>query len=69
MGSDNLFVRRSLERVKRKENVIIQKSSQWLIVCEGTKTEPFYFEKAIEEVNRMIPDDYKGVFVRGEAQA
>jgi len=35
MGSDNLFVRRKAERQKRKENTEKQRSSNWLIVCEG----------------------------------
>lgn len=47
MGSDNLHIRRSVERKSRKENILKQRSSNWLIVCEGTKTEPNYFEKAI----------------------
>lgn len=59
MGSDNLYIRRSAERRKRKENVEKQKSSNWLIVCEGKKTEPNYFEKAIEEINKSIEDKYK----------
>ncbi len=59
MGSDNLHIRRTQERKKRKENTIRQKSSTWLIVCEGTKTEPSYFEKAVEEINKKIDDEYK----------
>lgn len=59
MGSDNLHMRRTAERKKRQENIRKQKSSNWLIVCEGTKTEPNYFQKAIEEVNKVIDDDYK----------
>ena len=59
MGSDNLYIRRTQERKKRTENTIKQKSSTWLIVCEGTKTEPNYFEKAVEEINKKIDDEYK----------
>ena len=59
MGSDNLFVRRKNERQKRKENIAKQKSSNWLIVCEGTKTEPNYFIEAINEINKNIEDEYK----------
>ena len=40
MGSDNLFKKRREERKKRVENIKKQKSSNWLIVCEGTETEP-----------------------------
>ena len=59
MGSDNLFVRRKNERKKRKENISKQKSSNWLIVCEGTKTEPNYFIEAVNEINKNIEDKYK----------
>ena len=45
MGSDNLFKKRRVERNKRKENIRKQKSSNWLIVCEGKETEPNYFEE------------------------
>ncbi len=59
MGSDNLHSRRINERKKRKVNTIKQKSSNWLVVCEGEKTEPNYFEKAVEEINKIIDDEYK----------
>lgn len=59
MGSDNLHIRRAAERKRRRENIIKQKSSNWLVVCEGTKTEPNYFEKAVDEINKGIDDEYK----------
>lgn len=59
MGSDNLHIRRSAERKSRKENILKQRSSNWLIVCEGTKTEPNYFEKAIQDINTNIEDKYR----------
>ncbi len=59
MGSDNLFHRRKNERQQRKENVKKQKSSNWLIVCEGLQTEPNYFQGAIEEFNGKIEEMYK----------
>ena len=59
MGSDNLFAKRREERKKRKENIQKQKSSNWLIVCEGTQTEPNYFKEAIDEINKNIDDKYK----------
>lgn len=59
MGSEDRFKRRNAERQKRKENVEKQKSSNWLIVCEGEKTEPNYFNKAIDCFNEHIDDDYK----------
>ncbi len=48
MGSDNLHIRRAAERKRRRKNIIKQKSSNWLVICEGTKTEPNYFEKAVD---------------------
>lgn len=59
MGSDNLFNRHREERKKRKESVIKQRSSNWLIVCEGVKTEPNYFKGAIDAINKGIGDKYK----------
>ncbi len=59
MGSDNLFKRRQEERKKRKENIKRQKSSKWLIVCEGKKTEPNYFKEAVDVINEEIDYKYK----------
>lgn len=59
MGSDNLFVKRREERKNRKENVEKQKSSNWLIVCEGKETEPNYFLGAVNAINENIEDKYK----------
>lgn len=59
MGSDNLFNKRRKERSKRKENVKKLKSSNWLIVCEGTKTEPNYFKSAVAAINeKMVKSSY-----------
>lgn len=54
MGSDNLFCKHREERKKRKENIINQKSNNWLIVCEGKETEPNYFKSAIENINKFL---------------
>lgn len=51
--------KRRAERNKRKENIRKQKSSNWLIVCEGKETEPNYFEGAVAAINELIEDDYK----------
>lgn len=59
MGSDNLFNKRREERKKRKENIEKQKSSNWLIVCEGEQTEPNYFKGAVDAINEGIEDKYK----------
>ena len=59
MGSDNLFSKRREERKKRKENIQKQKSNKWLIICEGTKTEPNYFQEVIKDINKNLTDEYK----------
>lgn len=59
MGSDDLFNKRRKERRKRNENIKIQRSSNWLVVCEGTKTEVNYFRGAISSINEGIDDKYK----------
>ena len=51
--------KRRVERQKRKENVIKQRSSHWLVVCEGAKTEPNYFKGAVMAINQGIEDKYK----------
>mgnify|MGYP003571294647 CR=1 FL=1 len=52
-------MRHEKERSKRSENTKTLKSSKWLIVCEGTKTEPNYFKQAIDEINKTIDNKYK----------
>lgn len=59
MGSDGIFTKHRLERKTRKESIIYQKPSKWLVVCEGIKTEPDYFSGAIEEINKNLPNEYK----------
>ena len=59
MGSDNFFCKHREERKKRKENVLKQRSSNWLVVCEGTQTEPNYFKGAVRTINKGIEDNYK----------
>ncbi len=59
MGTDSLFNKRRIERKNRSENIRKLKSSNWLIICEGTKTETNYFNEAINSINKNIDDDYK----------
>lgn len=44
MGSDDLFKKRKGVKKKRKENIRKRAPYRYLIVCEGKKTEPNYFE-------------------------
>ena len=57
--SDKLFKRRQQERETRKEKIIKQKPNNWLVVCEGEKTEPNYFKAAVDEINKNIENEYK----------
>ena len=59
MGSNDLFNKRREERRKRKENIEKQRSSNWLVVCEGEQTEPNYFRGAVDAINEGIDDKYK----------
>ncbi|MBZ4647442.1 MAG: RloB protein, partial [Clostridia bacterium] len=44
MGSDDLFKKRKGAKKKRKESIRERAPYRYLIVCEGGKTEPNYFE-------------------------
>lgn len=59
MGKEEIFKRRQQERKARKENILKQKPNNWLVVCEGEKTEPNYFKGAVNEINKTIEDEYK----------
>lgn len=51
MGKDELFYKARTERKKRERNIIEQILNSWLLVSEGTKTEPIYFEYIIKKIN------------------
>lgn len=51
MGTDNLHHRRIGERKTRMSKKIKERDETWLIVCEGEKTEPNYFERLFEYAN------------------
>ena len=51
MGSDNLFHKKRADRIKRKEKIKETRNKQWLIICEGEKTEPNYFTSLIKFLN------------------
>lgn len=53
MGSEDLQKRRKQARKERKSKEIELRSETWLIVCEGTKTEPQYFIDLIEYINSV----------------
>ena len=52
MGHDDLFKKR-----KARKNIDLQRerhkraqNKRYLIVCEGTKTEPYYFQSLLEDI-------------------
>ena len=51
MGTDNLFAKKKAKRKKRIEDVRSLRETQWLIVCEGEKTEPNYFKSLVADIN------------------
>lgn len=58
MGSDDLFKKRKKSRQKRKYAFRSPKADSYLIVTEGTRTEPNYFnglkEKIVESIGGMV---------------
>lgn len=51
MGTDNINKRRSIERKQRISRELQTRAETWLIVCEGTKTEPNYFKALFDYIN------------------
>lgn len=43
MGTDDLFKKRRKARKKRRHETITPKANSYLIVTEGARTEPYYF--------------------------
>lgn len=55
MGTDNLFRKRRGIKKRRKENIRERAPYRYLIVCEGGKTEPNYFEG----IRKMLDEKHK----------
>lgn len=51
MGTDNFNKRRSNELKSRRSKELHVRAESWLIVCEGTKTEPNYFNALFNYIN------------------
>ena len=56
MGHDDLFKKR-----KARKNIDLQRerhkraqNKRYLIVCEGTKTEPYYFQSLLEDIGIRV---------------
>ena len=52
MGTDELFKKRRAARKKRQHDIRTPQANSYLIITEGTRTEPFYFkglQKLIQE--------------------
>jgi len=57
--ADQLFKKRQGKRKERKSENREMKPYRYLIVCEGEKTEPNYFEGFKEEINSKYKDQVK----------
>lgn len=51
MGTDDLFSKRKQQRQMRVSKELKTRAEKWLIVCEGTETEPNYFEQLLFYAN------------------
>lgn len=54
MGSDDIFKKRKKNRVKRKHDFKTPHANSFLIVTEGTKTEPIYFNAIKNLIQQKI---------------
>lgn len=54
MGTDNLFKKRREERKKRKHDFKTPRANSYLIVTEGERTEPFYFDGIRKQIKETI---------------
>ena len=54
MSTCNLNKRKYNERIKRKVNTRKIKTCNWLLVTEGEKTEPYYFESVVRHYNLQL---------------
>ncbi|MCK9217689.1 MAG: RloB family protein [Firmicutes bacterium] len=63
MGTDDIFKKRKGKRKIRKESHLERKPYRYLIVCEGGKTEPNYFE-GIKRKIELKYKDYINVITR-----
>ena len=54
MGTDDLFKKRKKERKQRKSEYKQPKINSYLIVTEGERTEPFYFQGIKKKIEKNI---------------
>lgn len=54
MGTDDLFKKRRAARKQRKHEYKIPKANSFLIVTEGERTEPLYFEGIKKLISEKI---------------
>lgn len=56
MGTDNLFKKRKAKLEERKKELRTPKPNSFLIVSEGAKTEPLYFDGLAKHINDKYGD-------------
>lgn len=55
----NMHKRRKEMRQQRRTDTLNQRDTRWLLVSEGKKTEPNYFDAAIKEYNKKLEGKQK----------
>ena len=69
MGTDNLHHKRKRDKVSRERKIREIGEISWLIVSEGTKTEPNYFKSIESFCKKKFPREFKIQFnIRGEGK-
>jgi len=63
MGTDNLYHKRSADKINRKRKPKTGGKISWLIVCEGEKTEPNYFKGVEAFFKNELAEEFKINFV------
>jgi len=53
MGTDNLFHKKRAARKKTLAEAVEYRRTQWLILCEGSETEPNYFDGLIKHLFKI----------------
>ncbi|WP_026523772.1 MULTISPECIES: hypothetical protein [unclassified Butyrivibrio] len=54
MGSDDIFKKRRADRKKRTHDFKTPKANSFLIITEGEKTEPYYFNGLKKQILEQI---------------
>ena len=67
MGTDNLFHKKRAARKRALTGAVEYRQTQWLILCEGSETEPNYFDGLIKHLFK-IDDSSNIADIHGKGQ-